>query len=380
LGESPRPVRARRTRRSVGADTLPLLATPLHAPPLRIRPEAAIPCSGPFDADQWRFSIDWDGARTLLVTGPQGEAALYDARLRDVTALYPEVVHAAAALGRRRTVLDGVVSVLDGEGRPDLEALSLRVRAGPRATVPGALVFLAGDLLHLDGSSTATWSLDRRHDALGILVPPQPRLQVPGWVAGHGRAFCEAASEHGLSSVLARRGDAPYRAGVASPDRLRIALEERVDAVVVGIVHGSAPDARPRRRLRVAVDDEGIAALLLGEWVDGRLCEAGRLAGPWPDETAIWLWARAAELIAPPPAGMAAAGETVTWLRPGVVATVRHHGRDEAGRLRLPATVALRDDIDPAWCIRRPPVPPPAETPLPSGFRPTVLSTLPFGD
>ena len=77
---------------------------------------------------------------------------------------------------------------------------------------------------------------------------------------------------------------------------------------------------------------------------------------------------------------MAAAGETVTWLRPGVVATVRHHGRDEAGRLRLPATVALRDDIDPAWCIRRPPVPPPAETPLPSGFRPTVLSTLPFGD
>jgi len=370
--DAPGPARRQRRRHAGRGETLPLLPPPA-ALPGPIRPEWAVPCAGPFDADEWRFSVDWDGTRALLVTGTQGEARLQDGLLRDVGARFPEVVEAADALGRRSAVLDGVVSVVDGDGRPDLDALWARSAALPSA---GAVVYLASDLLHLDGRSTMSWPLDRRHETLSILVPPHACLQVPGWVAGHGRAFCDAAAEHELPAVLARRGAATYRPGVASPERLRISLEERADAVVAGIVHAGRPSPGRRR----PSPPPAVVALLLAEWVDGRLDDAGRAAGPTSPRVAAWLWGRASEMAAPaPPGRMAAApGEAVAWLQPRLVATVRHHGRDDAGRLRLPAVLAVRDDVDPAWCVRRQPVPVPADRPAQGVFRPTVLRTLPL--
>jgi bifunctional non-homologous end joining protein LigD len=241
------------------------------------------------------------------------------------------------------------------------------------------VVFLAADLLHLDSTPVAAWPLDRRQEALAILVPPHPRLQVPGWVEGHGRAFCDAAADHGLSAVLARRGGAPYRAGMASPDRLRIALADTADAVVAGVVW--AADAPPRRggRRRPAP-----TALLLAEWHDGHLVDAGRAGARLDGAAEAWLAVQLDELASRVPLCSVDLdrGDPVTWLRPGLVATVVHHGRDEAGRLRLPGLVGVRDDRDPAWCIRRPAVAPPEDTPLATGpgFRPTVLHTLPLGD
>jgi bifunctional non-homologous end joining protein LigD len=235
-----------------------------------------------------------------------------------------------------------------------------------------AAAYLATDLLHLDGALLTGWSLDRRHQALAGLLAPQALLQVPGWVSGHGRAFCDAASERGLPAVLARRGDAPYRPGMASPERLRIPLEERSDAVVVAVV----PTVPPSRRQR----QPAVAALLLAEQLDGHLVDAGRVGAGWSPALETWLWTQVETLrvLRPPLSSDTAAADAVTWLRPALVATVRHHGRDAAGRLRMPSVVALRRDRDPAWCVRRSPVPPPSETPVAAGFRPTVLNTLPF--
>ena len=366
----------RRPRRGADDATLQLLAPPPLAPPARIAPEVSVPCAAAFDAPGWRFTVDWEGMRVILATGPDGEVRLQDERLRDVTGLFPEVVAAAAALGRRTAVLDGIVAVVDGGGHPDLPALLARLHAGPRRPPRGAVVYLAADLLHLDSTAVAAWPLDRRHQAMAILVPPHPRLQVPGWVEGHGRAFCDAAAGHGLGAVLARRGGAPYRAGMASPDRLRIALADRADAVVAGVVWAGPGPGRAGRRVATA--------LLLVEWHDGRPVDAGRAGAQLDAEVQTWLAAQVGELAVPsPPCSFGLdPGEAVTWLRPGVVATVVHHGRDDAGRLRLPGLVGLRDDRDPAWCIRRAPVTPPEDTPLATGpgFRPTVLHTLPLGD
>jgi hypothetical protein len=66
-------------------------------------------------------------------------------------------------------------------------------------------------------------------------------------------------------------------------------------------------------------------------------------------------------------------------MRSPLIATVDHRGRAADGRLRSAEVVTLRDDIDPAWCIRRDPAPPPPSRPVPArGFRPTVLAALPM--
>jgi bifunctional non-homologous end joining protein LigD len=221
-------------------------------------------------------------------------------------------------------------------------------------------VFLATDLLNLDGETLAGQPLHVRLDALHEVISADSRIQAPDHVAGHGRALATAAAQRGLAALIARRRHAPYRAGIASPDRLRIALSGRRDAVVLGW-----------RRT-----GDGVC-VVLGDWVDGRLGLVGTAAVE-PATAAHWL--ASAVDVADSPLVDEEVGPGVTWVRPRLVATVDPASEDaaSASRWRL---VALRDDVDPAWCVRRHPVPPPeasAHQPL-RPFSPTVLSALPLG-
>ncbi|HSP65854.1 MAG TPA: hypothetical protein VLO10_06655, partial [Candidatus Deferrimicrobium sp.] len=63
-----------------------------------------------------------------------------------------------------------------------------------------------------------------------------------------------------------------------------------------------------------------------------------------------------------------------------VVAAIEPGGTGRARGLPAWRLVALRDDVDPMWCVRRRPVDPPqasAHEPL-RPFSPTVLSALPI--
>jgi bifunctional non-homologous end joining protein LigD len=321
--------------------------------------EASTPCSAPFDGDDWLFSVDWEGSRCLLVAESEGSVRLLgeNAPLDD---RFPEIVAAASFGGGRAAILDGTICILDGQGRPDLAALFRRTIAGHAR--PSA-VFLVTDVLHLDGESMIARPLLARLAALGDLMPSDSRIQVPDHVVGHGRALAAAASERRLPAMLARRQDAHYLAGMASPDRLRISLSKRRDAVVVGW-----------RSTASSVH------VVLGDWALGRL---GLVGTAVVDDPAARRWLAA---TAEPTTDMAVddgdvVGPGVTWARPRLVATVDPgplgQGGDDVPAWRV---VALRDDVDPMWCVRRPPVDPPqasAHQPL-RPFSPTVLSGLPI--
>jgi bifunctional non-homologous end joining protein LigD len=359
---APRPTGRRRTTGATGP-TLPIALPAPSALPGRVRPERAMPCQAPFDSPEWRFSVDWDGVRALLFATAGGAIRLQGERLQDLTPLVPEVAAVANALPERTAVLDGVLAVLDPEGRPDLAALSQRLCGAPRVA---PAVFLATDLLHLDAVPTTAWTFDRRLETLRGIVAADSHLQVPDWVRGDGHAFFEAAEERGLSAVLARRAEARYHPGVASPDRLHIAIEERADAVVLGVEPGEGGHVR----------------LHIGEYVEGRLVPCGRAEANWAEPVSLWLQRRVAELQVAEPALDAGAplpaDRPVTWLRPHLTLTVRHGGRAAGGMLRFAVAVALREDLEPKSCVRRGSVPPPHDLPRPAGWRPTVLSTLPF--
>jgi ATP-dependent DNA ligase len=188
--------------------------------------------------------------------------------------------------------------------------------------------------------------LDRRLELLRGLAPPDPRIQVPDWVVGEGEALADAAAPRHLPALLARRGSAHYHPGMASPERLRIPLQHRAHCLVVATdrVLGSTR----LRRLRLA------------EYQGSRLTEAG--TADIAETSMLWRWAA--------PGGR---------MRSPLIATVDYRSRGADGGLRGVEVVTLRDDIDPVWCIRRDPVPPPLSQPVPArGFRPTVLSALPL--
>jgi len=342
------------------------LTLPAPSPlPGRVRPEAAVPCVEAFDHAGWRFSVDWEGSRALLfATG--GQVRLQAETLQDVTDHYPELQAAGAALAGRDVVIDGVIGVLDPEGRPDLEALGRRMAVGVAASTHLPAVFLATDLLYLDGRSLLAWPLDRRAATLREVFSGTDRLQVPDHVEARGRALAEAAASRGLTAILARRGDAPYRPGIASPDRLRVAIAGQITCVVAALT--TAAPGRSR-------------GLILAEREHGRAVIAGWVPAPedrsvsrWLDRLAAGLRSQVPALDSPPQ------GESVRWLRPAITATVAHTGRHRDGTLRNPELIAIRDDVDPMWCVRRDPAMPPDLAEDSRGFVPTLLLPLPLDE
>lgn len=179
------PTAARRTRPAVEDAALPLSLPIPPALPGRVLPEFSVPCVGAFDDPDFRFSIDWDGTRTLLFASP-GVIRLQSETLADVSDRYPEIVAAAQPLANRAAVLDGVVAVLDPSGCPDLVALGERMALGATTQQRLPAVYLAIDLLHLDGRGTIGLALDRRLELLRGLALPDPgsRCRTGSWVRG----------------------------------------------------------------------------------------------------------------------------------------------------------------------------------------------------
>lgn len=348
-------------RRRAGADDQQRLPIPVPAAGFAgsAEPEVCVPCAAPFDGDDWLFSVEWEGSRCLLIAAESGSVRL-KGEVSSLDRRFPEIAASGPLRGAREAVLDGSICVLDRHGRPDLAALFARVsEATPGRT---AAVYLAADLLHLDGQPLTGRPLLTRLAMLRDLIPSDSRIQLPDHVVGHGRALAQAAAARGLTALIARRGAAPYRPGIASPDRLRISLTGRRDAVVVGWFSTAS----------------GVS-VVLADWADGRLALVGTAAVAGGASTR-WL-AGAVEIAADLGAleGAVEAGPAVTWVRPRLVATVEPASA-EAGSHRLVEfqLVALRDDVNPQWCLRRQPLPPPeagAHLPL-RPFSPTVLSAL----
>ena len=345
------------------AGDLPLQLPSPSPLPGRIRPEQAVPCAEPFDAPDWCFSVAWEGARALLFVSETGEVGIQAETLLDLTERFPEIAAGGADVLRRPAVLDGVVAVLDPSGKPDLGSLCLRLATGgsDRRSLPA--VFLATDLLHLDGSSTFGWPLSRRLQALTGVVESSATIQVPDHVDERGGALAEAALSRGLTALLARRSSATYRAGVASPERLFIPLAPRATCVIAAVERGS----------------RGVE-LVLAEHQAGRLMFSGRVSGPQDAHEARWLERLVAELSTDAPAlELPVQRSERKWLRPRLCATVTHAGHDSSGLLQNPYLIGVRDDVDPSWCVRRVPVPPPRDD-VSSRFNPTVLMPLPLDD
>ena len=175
------------------------------------------PLPEPFDSDEHLFEPWWGGLRALLSIGPATTAGSGDVRIVDLdgvdrTAALPELAGTAVRVAARSAILDGELVVVDAEGRADPAALEARLLGESGRPV----VFLAFDLLHLDGMSLLGQPLTRRREALRrALRPGDEVLAVPA-IATEGRALFEAIAAQGLAGMMARQRQGPYLPGTRS--------------------------------------------------------------------------------------------------------------------------------------------------------------------
>ena len=213
------------------------------------------------DGDGWQFEPKWDGFRTLVFR--DGDEILLQSRdEKPMNRYFPELLAPLAAALPARCVVDGEIVIVGAEGL-DFEALLLRIH--PAASRVKLLAeqspssFVAWDLLAIGDEDLRAAPLavrrQRLEETLRRAAPP-----VHLSPATCDRALAEDWFQRfegaGLDGVMAKRLDAPYRAGERT--MIKVKHARTADCVVAGFRwHKNGPGTMVGSLLLGLYDDDG---------------------------------------------------------------------------------------------------------------------------
>jgi bifunctional non-homologous end joining protein LigD len=155
----------------------------------------------------WLHEIKHDGFR--MFAGRDGERVRLITRNGfDWAARYPLVVKAVAALKARSCLIDGEITVCDGNGVAVFDLL----RHGPREKTD--VVLYAFDLLELDDEDLRRQPIEERKRLLAkLLRKANPSLQLMEHIEAEGAIVFNHACKLGAEGIVSKRVGSRYVAG-----------------------------------------------------------------------------------------------------------------------------------------------------------------------
>ena len=310
-----------------------------------VDPELATLTQDRFSDPGWMFERKLDGERCLAFRSA-GKVRLMTRNQKEDTSTYPEITQALAAQRADDFIIDGEIVAFDGS---QTKFARLQQRLGVRQPGPELLAevpvwFYIFDVLWADGRDVRPRPLRERKGILQDLLTFAGPLRFTEHINTDGEAYFRQACASGWEGVIAKRADAPYRAG-RSRDWLKFKCESGQEFVIGGFT-----DPRGTRT--------GFGALLLGYYDPGhQLVYAGKVGTGFTQRTLGSLHASLAGLEQdhPPFDRGTLPRSGVHWVQPRLVAEVGFSEWTTAGELRHPRFQGLRDDKDPAEVIREMP-------------------------
>ncbi|MEO8227887.1 MAG: non-homologous end-joining DNA ligase [Gemmatimonadota bacterium] len=321
------------------------------AQPVWIEPMLAVLTRDRFSDSKWIFEPKLDGVRCLAyVRRGRGRGGarvrLLSRNRKPLDGAYPEVAEALAT-AEHDMVLDGEIVALSG-GVSSFERLQQRLgKHDPvAARASGIRIhYYVFDILHLDGQDLRRAPFAERKRALKASLSEAGPVRLTPHRRTAGEAYYEAACRRGMEGVIAKRLDAPYRAG-RSDDWLKFKCVNEQEFVI-----GGWTDPEGSRT--------GFGALLAGYYEDGVLRYAGKVGTGYDAATLDRLAARLRKLErkTSPFDDFARDRLFIHWAKPVLVAQLGFQEWTAKGLLRQPRFLGLRDDKAASAVIRERPRP-----------------------
>lgn len=275
---------------------------------------------------EWRHELKFDGYR-LIAVKRSGMVTLFTRNQLDWTDRFGDLVDHLDALTKHDFVLDGEVVAFDKKGRTRFGEL----QAALKSDRSDSLVFVAFDLLHLDGCKLRQHPLSQRIEALTALIGDGTgRIRLSrAWSAAEGADLFREACANGLEGIISKKSGGRYLEG-ARRDWLKSKCRARQEFIICGYT-------APKGSLR------GFGALLLASFENGKLISRGKVGTGFSDRERLRLVEHFKPLVTQEPS-LSAAGSDVTWLRPELVAEIEFAEITRDGAIRQGSFLALRED------------------------------------
>lgn len=329
LRDTEAPLRSKPRRRRDPAQPN-LLLDPI---PSRIEPCLAELRARPPQGPEWSYEIKWDGYRLHIHIEPSGVRILTK-NGHDWTARFPAIEEAAGKLGVASAILDGEAVVFDEQGRSDYNLLvsSLGGRGGKRSSTAH---FVAFDVLYLDGQDLQQTELRvRRQQLEGLIKDKEGIIRFSEDFDADPDRFLEAACEHGLEGIIAKKQSSCYRSGRLG-DWLKIKCIQSESFFIVGYEPSAGAYG-------------GFGSLLLAARKGDDLVYVGSTGTGFKQREAAQLrkmmdtilWKRKK-----PPVAYAGKRKAI-WLQPTLIAEIAFRGWTADSKLRHSSYKGLRDVQD----------------------------------
>ena len=236
-------------------------------------PELATLTQDRFSDSGWIFERKLDGERCLAFRSGS-QVRLMTRNQKEDTSTYPEITEALVAQQASDFIIDGEIVAFDG-GQTRFARLQQRLgvrHPGPdlRAEVP--VCYYIFDVLWAGDGDVRPLPLRQRKQILRGLLTFGGPLRFTEHKNADGEAYFRQACASGWEGVIAKRADAPYRAG-RTRDWLKFKCEAGQEFVIGGFTdpHGTRA---------------GFGALLLGYYDPGhKLVYAGKVGTGFSRQT-----------------------------------------------------------------------------------------------
>lgn len=285
----------------------------------------------------WVYEPKWDGHRVLVRVRGEELWAISSTGLSRVER-WPWLLGLRDLLGDENAVVDGEVIAYDDNGRHSFGLIG-------RPDRPHA--FVAFDVTAARGRDVMDRPWSERRALLEEIVHPGPQLLVTP-VSDDADVMWEVTRAAGFEGVMAKRRDSTYVPGRRSPMWRKVKHRLEQEMVVGGYQIGEGNRATT------------FGSLLLGVMEGGVLRYVGSVGTGFDGRALRELTAKLRALqttdcpFDPVPTIVRVPRSRLRWVRPALVAQVGFGEWTEAGIIRHPVFLGLRDDKLPADVVREP--------------------------
>lgn len=289
--------------------------------------------------DDYVYEVKWDGIRALISV-EDGKVRIRTRNQHDVTAQFPELQVADKAFRATCGLFDAEIVCLDKTGKPSFKQVINRLKTSGETNIQKMMATLPVhcylfDCLYLDGRPLINEPLMRRKEWLADAVRADTPYRVSEFV-DDGGSLLEAAREHSLEGIMAKKIDSKYLPGRRSDAWLKIKIRNTRECYIIGYNEGKGNRSAAFGGLHIA------------EKENGALVYRGKVGSGFDDATLKDVAKQVKKLkeIKKPIPQKVLDEKTSKWVEPALVVEVTFASFTPDKIFREPVFVRMRPDLE----------------------------------